>query len=73
MGIGQECQPLTGAARYNVSYWAIKYETPANEFRSYMRQRSAAGGTVGEVPWLKVMYSQKSNVSMVANTLRQVK
>lgn len=44
MGIGQECQTLTGAARYNVSYWAIKYETPANEFRSHMRQRSAAGG-----------------------------
>lgn len=44
MVIGQECQPLTGAARYNVSYWAIKYETPANEFRSHMRQRSAAGG-----------------------------
>jgi len=24
MGTGQECLPLTGAARYNVSYWAIK-------------------------------------------------
>lgn len=72
MGIGQEHQPLT-VPLANVSYWAIKYETPANEFHSHMRQRSTAGGAVGEVPWLKVMYSQKSNVSMVANTLRHVK
>lgn len=47
MGIGQERQPLAGAAHYNVSYWAIKYETPANEFHSHMRQCSAAGDTVG--------------------------
>lgn len=69
MGIGQERQPLTGAARYYVSYWAIQYETPADEFHSHMRQCSTVGDAVGEVPWLKVMYSQKSNVSRVAKTL----